>query len=146
MVDVVSSITDAKVLVHGVAMSPGKPTLLARVQGKAIFGLPGHPVSAMIVAQIFLMPFLKFIGGEDLESGPRGRRVEAVLATSVSSAHGREEYIRVKVEESNGGLSAWPVFGKSSMLSTMVKADGLIVVPAHAEGLAQGERVEVILF
>lgn len=146
MGEVVARLPNAKILVHGVALSPGKPTLLAKVTGKALFGLPGHPVSTMIVAQIFLMPFLKFICGEELERGPLGSKVKATLATSIPSAHGREEYFRVKLEEKNGELYARPVFGKSSMISTMVKSDGLIVVSIHAEGLAKGERVNVILF
>jgi molybdopterin molybdotransferase len=72
--------------------------------------------------------------------------LEAVLATSVSSVQGREEYIRVKIEERDGQRYAEPVFGKSSMLSTLVRSDGLIRIPVHAEGIAGGERVEVILF
>jgi molybdopterin molybdotransferase len=146
VVSVVASLPNARVVVHGVAVSPGKPTLLARVDGKAVFGLPGHPVSAMIVAKVFLIPFLKFIGGEELEGGLQGTRVEALLATSIPSVQGREEYVRVRIKETDGKLYALPVFGKSSMLSTMVKSDGLIVVPIHAEGLSKGEMVEVILF
>jgi len=72
--------------------------------------------------------------------------VRAVLTASVHSAQGREEYIRVKVEERQGRLTARPVFGKSGMLSTLVKADGFVVVPIHAEGIPAGETVEVILF
>jgi molybdopterin molybdotransferase len=146
VVEVVASLPRAEVLVHGVAVSPGKPTLLVRVDGKAVFGLPGHPVSAMIVAQVFLVPFLRFIEGEDLEAGPQGRKVQAILATSVASVQGREEYVRVRLEHKDGRLYAWPVFGKSSMLSTMVKSDGFMIVPIHAEGLAQDEMVDVILF
>ncbi len=147
MVHVVSSLPHALVHAHGVAISPGKPTLIASVGGKPVFGLPGHPVSALLVAKVFLVPFLLYLEGEELErrSGG-GRRVRATLVVSVHSAQGREDYVRVKIEESKGVISARPVFGKSGMLSTLVKADGFFVVPMHAEGIPAGETVDVILF
>lgn len=146
MVDVVSGFPHAKIHAHGIAISPGKPTLLAEVQGKPIFGLPGHPVSATVVAQVFLLPFLKYLEGEDLIREPSGQRASAKLATSVHSPHGREEYIRVKLERAQETPVAHPVFGKSSMMSTLVKADGFFIVPIHAEGAAAGDTVDVYLF
>ena len=146
MADVVASLPNARILAHGVAISPGKPTLLASVHGKALFVLPGHPVSAMVVAEVFLLAFLRFLEGEDLASGLAGRKVEAVLATSIPSVQGREEYVRVRLELKDGRRYAHPVFGRSSMLSTMVRSDGFVRVPIHAEGIAGGENVEVTLF
>jgi molybdopterin molybdotransferase len=146
MVNVVSSMPGALVHAHGVAISPGKPTLIASAGGKPLFGLPGHPVSALVVALVFLAPFIRYLGGEELKREPAGTRVRAALAASVHSAQGREEYVRVKMEESQGRISARPVFGKSGMLSTLVKADGFIVVPLHAEGIPAGEMVDVFLF
>ncbi|MHB8772438.1 MAG: molybdopterin molybdotransferase MoeA [Syntrophales bacterium] len=146
MVAVVASLPGAVIHAHGIAISPGKPTLIAAVGGKPVFGLPGHPVSALVVAQVFLAPFIRYLGGEALRRGPAGPRVRAVLAGSVHSAQGREEYVRVKIEEHQGRVSARPLFGKSGMLSTLVKADGFVVVPIHAEGIPAGETVEVILF
>lgn len=81
-----------------------------------------------------------------MKRGPAGPRVRAALATSIHSAQGREEYVRVKIEERRGQISARPVFGKSGMLSTLVKADGFIVVPIHAEGIPADEMVDVFLF
>ena len=145
MIDVVASLPGVEVLAHGVAIRPGKPTLLASQKGKAIFGLPGHPVSALIVAQAFLAPFLKYLQGGSLEKGPLGPRIGAVLATSISSTIGLEEFVRVRLENTiDGGYSAHPIFGKSGMLSTMVEANGIVVIPMHAEGLAKGEIVEAI--
>ncbi len=146
MVSVVASLPDTVVHAHGIAISPGKPTLIASVGGKPVFGLPGHPVSALVVAQVFLAPFIRYLGGEELKHGPAGTRVRAVLAASVHSAQGREEYVRVKIEDNQGQLRARPVFGKSGMLSTLVKADGFFVVPIHTEGIPAGETVDVILF
>lgn len=143
---VVSSFPDSRTLAHGVALSPGQPTLLADIRGKAFFGLPGHPVSAMVVAQVFLVPFLGYLQGEALARGLIAQRVEAVLSTSIASVQGREEYVRVRVIERDGTLFAEPVFGRSSMLSTMARSDGLVRIPLHAEGLAGGERVVVFLF
>jgi molybdopterin molybdotransferase len=146
MVTVVSSMHGAVVHAHGIAISPGKPTLIASVGGKPVFGLPGHPVSALVVAQVFLTPFIRYLEGEALKHEPSGVRVRAALATSIHSAQGREEYVRVKIEERQGQISARPVFGKSGMLSTLVKADGFFVVPIHAEGIPAGEMVDVFLF
>lgn len=146
MVNVVSSLPGALVHAHGIAISPGKPTLIAAVDGKPVFGLPGHPVSALIVAQVFLAPFLRYLGGENLKRRPAGGRLRARLAASVHSAQGREEYVRVKIEEDKEIISARPVFGKSGMLSTLVRADGFFVVPIHVEGVPAGELVDVTLF
>jgi molybdopterin molybdotransferase len=146
MVGAVASLADVTIHAHGVAISPGKPTLIASAGGKAVFGLPGHPVSALVVAQVFLAPFLRYLGGEPLKRGPAGARLRARLAASVHSAQGREEYVRVRTEATPEEMIAQPVFGKSGMLSTLVKADGVFVVPLHAEGVPAGEMVEVILF
>jgi molybdopterin molybdotransferase len=145
MVEVVSVFPGAEVLAHGIAIRPGKPTLLARYGEKAIFGLPGHPVSALIVAMIFLSPFLRYIQGCSLEKGPLGNHTRATLAVSMHSTIGMEDYIRVRLERTaDGDYVARPVFGKSSMLSTMARANGVIVVPAQAEGLVEGAAVDVI--
>ena len=146
MVSVVAALPGAVVHAHGIAIRPGKPTLIASVGGRPVFGLPGHPVSALVVAQVFLAPFIRYLGGEKLKHGSAGARVRAALAVSVRSAQGREEYVRVKLEDNQGRLSARPVFGKSGMLSTLVNADGFFVVPIHAEGIPAGEMVDVILF
>lgn len=145
MPEVVASLDRAEVLLHGIAMRPGKPTLLARVGDKAIFGLPGHPVSALMVALVFVVPFVRYLAGERMRQGPLGRRITAQLTTSIHSARGREEYVRVKIEQTDHGLQAVPLFGKSAMLTSLVRADGIVVVSMNAEGIARGEEVEVVL-
>jgi len=145
MVEAVLRISGVEVLAHGISIRPGKPTLLANHGGKAIVGLPGHPVSALVVAQVFLAPFLRYLQGGTLEKGPRGHRVNAVLGTSIPSTIGLEEYVRVRLEDSADGTeTAYPVFGKSGMLSTMVKAGGIITIPMNAEGFSKGETVQVV--
>jgi molybdopterin molybdotransferase len=147
MVDVVSRLPDVKILAHGVSIRPGKPTLLADQEGKTIIGLPGHPVSALIVAQIFLAPFLQYLQGDKLGKGPLGHRTKALLATSIHSTIGLEEYIRVRIEQTaEHTYTASPIFGKSGMLSTMVKAGGVIVIPMNSEGFSKGEVVDAILY
>lgn len=144
MSDVISRLPGVDVLAHGVAIRPGKPTLLACQKGKAIFGLPGHPVSALIVAQLFLAPFLRYIQGGALEKGPIGIRKNVRLAVSVHSTIGLEEFVRVRIEKSEDGDVAHPVFGKSGMLSTMVKADGILRIPMNVEGYSSGDVVQVV--
>jgi molybdopterin molybdotransferase len=146
LVTVVSSFAGSEILVHGVAISPGKPTLLARVLGKPVFGLPGHPVSALVVAQVFVAPFLRYLEGEALDREPAGRQKRAMLVSSAPSAPGREEYVRVLLERRDEKWLARPVFGKSGMLSSLVRADGFFVIPGHVEGIARGETVTVHLF
>ena len=145
VVEAITQTKGATVLAHGVAVSPGKPTLLARVGDRAVFGLPGHPVSALIVARLFLEPFLFHLEGEPMRKGPLGQRVSAVLSSSVSSKQGREEYLRVRLEDRDGQRWAVPVFGKSGMLSTLTSADGLVCIPTHSEGIARDQTVEVVL-
>lgn len=142
---VVASLDGAEILLHGVAMRPGKPTLLARVGDKTVFGLPGHPVSAIVVAHVFLVPFVHYLSGEKLREGPLGRGVEAELVTSIHSARGRQEFVRVQISQSETGLLATPLFGKSAMLSSLVRAHGFVVVPMESEGIARGDRVRVVL-
>lgn len=144
MVEVVSRLPGVEVLTHGLAIRPGKPTLLANQMGKAIFGLPGHPVSALIVAQAFLSPFLRYLQGGELQKGPIGHRKKVRLGASIHSTIGLEEFVRVRIESAADMDIAHPVFGKSGMLSTMVKADGVILIPMNVEGYSKGEVVQVV--
>jgi len=146
-VDVFKSFAGSEILVHGVSVSPGKPTIMARIGNQTLWGLPGHTVSAMITCDLFIRPLLARLSGET-DSGPAwGRTVKAVLTRNVPSVHGRQDYVRVRLEpDARTGLLAHPVLGKSGLISTMVKADGLICIGLNDEGLAKGSEVEVILF
>jgi molybdopterin molybdotransferase len=145
MTEAVSGLDGVEILAHGIAIRPGKPTLLATQMGKAIFGLPGHPVSALVVAQVFLAPFLRYLQGGKLEKGPLGPRTNVALATSVASTIGLEEFIRVRIEETTDGTpTAHPIHGKSGMLSTMVKANGIVAIPMNVEGYSKGAVVPAV--
>lgn len=142
-VDVLSSLPESEILVHGIPISPGKPTILADAGGRPVWGLPGHVVSAMVVFEIVVRPFLGKIAG--LKDYNKNRfRLDAILGRNIPSAQGREEYVRVRLTETEGGLTADPVPGKSGMINTMVFADGLIRIPLNTEGLDKGSRVKVM--
>jgi molybdopterin molybdotransferase len=128
-----------KVLIHGIAIAPGKPTIIGQVADKPVFGLPGHPASAFVVLIAIVRPLLDKMLGLDR---PLLRIVKATLADNIPSQRGREEYVRVRVE--NG--TARPLFGKSGLMNTLTKSDGLICIPAGYEGLEKGSEVEVILW
>ena len=144
-IEVFSSLPDATILVHGIPISPGKPTILADVQHKPFWGLPGHVVSAMIVFTVIVRPFIERIGGLSPQR-LSNFRISATLTRNISSAQGRIDYIRVRLNERNGTLWAEPILGKSGLINTMVKADGLIEIGIHTEGLDEGATVEVIPF
>jgi molybdopterin molybdotransferase len=143
---VVEGLPNAELLVHGVAIRPGKPTLLARVGPKALWGLPGQPVSAMIVVAAFVRPLLAVLAGESVEAAASGATRRAVLKHRLPSVHGRADYLRVVLAVEGGRVMATPVFGKSAMISTLALADGYVVVPEHVEGYDSGEEVTVHLF
>lgn len=127
-----------RVLVHGVAIQPGKPTIIGEIAGKPVVGLPGHPASAFVVFHVIVRPVLSRLTGIPCDRA----EIRAVLAESVPSAKGREEYVRVRLE----GSKAWPIFGKSGLLNTLVESDGMIRIPAAREGVEAGEVVEVLLW
>jgi molybdopterin molybdotransferase len=141
--EVLTSFEDSDLLVHGVAISPGKPTLLVQTGEKAFWGLPGHVTSAMVVFQVLVRPFIFYLNGASLSLG-HGISVKAGLSRNVASKQGREDFVRVKLREEDGTLVADPIFGESALISTLVQADGLICVHRHTEGLYAGEIVEVI--
>jgi len=144
--DVFESLDDMELLAHGISISPGKPTIIARVGSRAIFGLPGHTASAMVVAEVFLVPFLSILSGQRRSTERLLHHVEAELSRNIESAGGREDYIRVILSRKGENLMADPIFGKSGLISTLVEADGLIRVDRNTEGLYQGQKVKVMIF
>jgi molybdopterin molybdotransferase len=142
-IDVFSALPESEILVHGISISPGKPTILARSQNRAIWGLPGQVTSTMVVFEIVVKPFIEHIGG-CLPDHQGLFNLVARLSRNVSSTQGRTDYVRVKLFQKDGMLWAEPVLGKSGLINTMVKADGLIEIGLNTEGLDRGAKVEVI--
>jgi len=145
-VKVLESFGDMELLAHGISISPGKPTIIARIGGRAVFGLPGHAASAMVVAQVFLTPFLSRLSGERGAFEDNHFYVQAELERNIESASGRDDYIRVRLNKRDGRLFAGPIFGKSGLISTLVDAHGLVKIDRNTEGLYQGQTVNVMLF
>lgn len=143
-VEVLSTLPDATILVHGISISPGKPTILARSRNQAFWGLPGHVVSAMVVFEVVVRPFIEHMGGLSL-AHKNEFKIPALLNRNISSAQGRVDYIRVRLFEKDGIRWAEPVLGKSGLINTMIKADGLLEIGMNTEGLDKGTEVEVIL-
>jgi molybdopterin molybdotransferase len=142
--DVIAQLGQPGVLVHGVSIKPGKPTILAVCNGKPVFGLPGNPVSAMVVGDLFITPTLWRMQG--CERPPRRQTVQARLTHNLASVPGRVDYIQVKLIDRGDELWAEPVFGKSNLIYTLVKADGMLIIPGDANGIAAGELADVRLF
>jgi len=126
---------------HGLAIKPGKPTLLADCAGVPVIGLPGNPRSALVVFRLVGMPVVRMVGG--CEAPPPQPSTRARLSRDLASAAGRLDVVQVTVGEDG---MATPVFGLSALLSVLTAADGYIVIPDDATGLAAGSEVDVILY
>jgi len=141
------SFPEAHLLVHGVAMSPGKPFIWTRSQGRHLIGLPGQVASCLVAFHILVGPILERLLGREALPFTRFARLNAKLTRNLASAQGREDYARVRV--SPNGEGAWlaePVLGKSGLIRTLTQGHGLVRVPLEKEGLEQGSPVEVLLF
>ena len=138
---VINELGDPGVLVHGVNVRPGKPTILGVCDGKPVIGLPGNPVSALVIARIFVVGVIKFMLG--IQNEVFDIPSKAKLLVNLSSQSGREDWVAVQLMETEGGVKANPVFGKSNLIFTLVKANGILRIPADANGIAAGELVDV---
>lgn len=134
----------AEILAHGVAISPGKPLILAQKDKQYLWGMPGHVASALVCAEVFIRPLLHRLSG--LEEAPAWRKSrQAVLSRAVASAQGRRDYIRVSVKPGADGElpEARPVMGKSGLITTLVEADALVICAEDKEGLYAGQIVDL---
>jgi molybdopterin molybdotransferase len=144
--DVIRSLGEPGVLVHGINTRPGKPTILGVCSGKAVIGLPGNPVSALVNGYLFVVPVIEKLLG----ALPRPKAtVFARLTVNLPSQAGREDWWAVKLIENRKSkienLEADPIFGKSNLIFTLAAADGLLRIPPDATGLSAGEMIEVYL-
>src|SRR5665648_519086 len=133
------------VLVHGVSVKPGKPTILAISDNRPIFGLPGHPVSAMIIFDLFVRPLISLLQGGQYNYNS-AKEIEVELTCNMVSDSGREDYIRVFIYEKDKKFYAEPILGKSGLISTMVRASGLIKIGLNIEGVEKGSKEVAKLF
>ena len=142
--DVINGLGTPGVLQHGLATKPGKPTIIAVCENKPVIGLPGNPVSALLVARQLLPPLIARYFGTPLEPA---RTRKATLTQRVASVSGREDWVAVRlVNGADGERLAEPIFGKSNLIFTLVDADGLLRVPLNTGGFHSGSLVDIVLF
>jgi molybdopterin molybdotransferase len=142
-IDVIAALPQSRILVHGISISPGKPTILAKSGNKPLWGLPGHAVSAMVVFLVGVRPFLRHLSGVPPGDTLGTYMTTARLTRNLASVQGRMDCVRVRVMEKGGQRWAEPVLGKSGLIHTMVEADGLIFIDLNQEGLVKGAMVHV---
>lgn len=131
-----------KVLVHGVSIMPGKPTVLGVVHGKPVIGIPGYPVSAIISFEEFVRPLIYELLGVPL---PAPKKIPVLVPRNIPSRLGNDEYVRVKLGKVGDRVMAIPLSRGAAVITSLVKADGVIKISRFSEGINQGETVEAHL-
>lgn len=142
-VGVIAALGSPGVLVHGIAVKPGKPTIFGKVGDKAVVGLPGHPASAFMIFHVFVHHLINVMYGQNRKFRAA---VRAEMVCNYPSNNGREEYLPVKLEDVKGKPYANPVFGKSGLITLLAAADGYVHISRGSEGIDSGTEVEVHLF
>jgi len=138
----VSELSDPGIVVHGVALKPGKPICLAVTAGKPLVILPGFPTSAIFTFHEFVAPVIRSLAGRQPQSH---ETVHASLAIRTNSEIGRTEYLLVGLVESDAGLAAFPMGKGSGSVTAFSRADGFVTIPRHTEILEAGTKVQVQL-
>lgn len=135
--DVLKSFPDSELLFHGIAVKPGKPTMAVKIGKKLVVGLPGHPVSALMMFNVICAPVIRF--NEPI-------MVNARLTENLASQAGRDDFIPVQLSSEKDYRVARPLLGKSGLMSILALADGYLHVPYEKQGLESGDEVNVCLF
>jgi len=142
--EIMNELGDPGVIVHGLQIKPGKPTIFALAEKQLMIGLPGNPVSALVIAWVMIRPILEHLSGMDVTK-PRPM-IEAELTVNIASQAGREDWIPVRLlERDPGAWQAEPVFGRSNLIFVLTRSDGLIRIPPAITGLEAGATVPVQL-
>ena len=128
-------------LLHGIAIKPGKPTIIGKAGYKPLVGLPGHPVAAYFVTKLFILPLLSRLMGRVQPA----YTTTALVTESISANHGRAQYHCCRLERKDGQLYAYPIRGKSGLITTLAGADGYFCIDRDCEGLPQGAQVQVTI-
>lgn len=139
---VIDSFQGRGVFIHGLSIKPGKPTIVGEGKNKPIIGLPGHPISSIVVFKALVEQFLWNLLGVEI-SRPR---VNAILDSNFPSSPGRKTYHMVNLKKDKDRYIASPLFGKSGMISLMSRADGYIIIEEHEEGVYKGEERQIYIF
>ncbi len=134
------------VLVHGVALKPGKPIIIGYVRNTPIFGLPGHPVSAAVCFDLFVKPVIHFLSGLNYDDQLPVPTVKAVLKRNINSAAGRLDLVRVRLSTDDDGYHAFPVLGRSGAISSLSRAHGYFMIDEDTQGIEEGNLIEVYLY
>ena len=141
--EAVESLGAPGVYCHGLAIKPGKPTLLAECDGVPVIGLPGNPLSALVVFRMVGLPVLRRVAG--ITVTPRSRPPRRRCRGEVASAAGRLDVVQVQLSDGPERI-ATPLFGFSALLSLLTSADGYVVIPEAATGLDAGSTVTVTMY
>lgn len=134
--------SQGRILFHGIAMKPGKPTIFGKIENKPVIGLPGHPVAAFFITHLFVRPLIARLCGQTI----REFQATAVLSENVEANHGRAQYNGAFLETRNGQLIAHPIRGKSGLITTLAGSDGYFCIPRDCEGLPAGAQIQVSLY
>ena len=128
-----------RLLLHGIAIKPGKPTIIGKAGDKPLIGLPGHPVAAYFITKIFVLPLFNRLTGRV----QKNYTVTAKITENISANHGRAQYHCCRLERKDGELLAFPIRGKSGLITTLAGADGYFCIDRDCEGLPKGAPVQV---
>jgi molybdopterin molybdotransferase len=140
--DIINAAGNTGVFTHGIAIKPGKPTIIGKAMSKPVFGLPGHPLSATIVYKVLVEPFIKkyYLSNDEPELS-----ITCTMTENFHSGEGRETYQLVELNKIGFEYEATPLLGKSGSISQLFRADGYVRVDSLTEGIKKGEKVEVFL-
>lgn len=143
-IEAIENIEGIRIITHGLAMQPGKPTIIAKRENQYIIGLPGQIASAYSVLVALVIPFIEYCSG-NMNAFERNEwhSISAILTRNIAGTAGRESWIRVALQQENGEYYASPVLGKSGLLRTLIETSGVIVIPADTEGIEEGSKVQV---
>ncbi len=143
--EIINDIGKPGVLFHGLSLKPGKPMIGGIVNDTPVFGLPGHPVAVAICFDLIIKPVLSVLSGLNNDKFEH-KTIKAKISKNVASSAGREDHIRVIIENKDGEFIAHPILGKSGLISVLTKAEGTVIIPHNMTGINAGDEVIVRIF
>ncbi len=143
---VIAALGPPGILVHGVRLKPGKPVLIGMSGSTPIFGLPGHPVSAMVCFDFFVRPAMAYLAGQCIPADLPAPSISARLSRNINSAPGRRDVVRVRLIKEDNQWYADPIFGKSGSISTLSRADGYFLIDEDSQGVTENTIIQVTLY